>query len=278
MFPPELVALTRHDMVRALPPALFEQILTQHLYRYLDFTTKLELLVVNKTVLAIANGGVDLHLPDEMVFDAYKIYCDEAYHALFSADLIRQVHARTGLPPQLDERPYFLTQLRRLQESVEPQLRALVELLFVVCSETLISATLAEVPDDPRVDTAVRRSIRDHAADERRHHAYFAAFLKFLWYEMDSGQRRAMARLLPDLLLAFLRPDLPAIRCELAGYGFNRDQIEQILAEVYDDGTVNAYARDTSRQTMRYFAAVGVLEDQAACNRFAELGLLEEGR
>jgi hypothetical protein len=274
-FSPDLVPLAGHELVRSLPDEVFEQVLTQHLYRYLDFTTKLEHLVVNRTVLGIAHRTVGVELPDEMVFDAYKIYCDEAYHAVFSADLLRQVRARTGIVPKLTAEPYFTTRLRQLQDRLAPELRPLAELLFVVCSETLISATLAEVPNDPRVHAAVRETIRDHAQDEGRHHAYFASFLKYLWSQLDHAVRRELGPLLPDLVLAFLHPDRPAIREELLGYGLSRDDAEQVIAEVYDERTVREYARDTSRLTVRHFASVGVLEDPATRDRFEELGLLE---
>jgi hypothetical protein len=90
-FSPDLVPLAAHPLVRALPPRAFERVLIQHLYRYLDFTAKLEHLVVNRTVLGIAHDTIGVELPEAMRFDAYKIYCDEAFHALFSADLARQV-------------------------------------------------------------------------------------------------------------------------------------------------------------------------------------------
>lgn len=274
-FSPDLVPVARHELVRALPAELFEQVLTQHLYRYLDFTTRLEHLVVNRTVLGIAHRTVGVNLPEDMVFDAYKIYCDEAYHAVFSADLIRQVRARTGIVPRLPTEPYFMTRLRQIQEPLPTQLRSLVELLFVICSETLISATLADVPEDGRVHDAVRETIRDHAQDEGRHHAYFAVFLRQLWHQAGPGVRRAVGPLVPDLVFAFLNPDLPAVRAELLGYGLSRDDAEQVVAEVYDERTVREYARDTARLTMRHFAAVGALDDVATRDRAEELGLLE---
>lgn len=275
VFSPDLVPLAQHELVRALPPAVFDAVLTQHLYRYLHFTVWLEHLVVNRTVLGIAHGGCGVDLPDEMVLDAYKIYCDEAYHAVAAADLLRQVRDRTGIRSLATGRPYFATRLAEIQESVAPELRTLVELLFVICSETLISATLADVPDDGRVHAAVRETIRDHAQDEGRHHAYFAEFLRFLWGRLDRSVRRAAALVVPDLVLAFLRPDLPAMRTELRDYGLTTDATEQVLAEVFHPGVIDTHARATARHTVRHFASVGALDDPAARDRFAELGLLQ---
>jgi hypothetical protein len=274
LFSPEMVPLARHPLVRALPPATFQEVLTQHLYRYLDFTTKLEHLVVNRTVLSIAHGEVGFPVPDDMAFDAYKIYCDEAYHALAAADLLRQARAQSHVEPLLEPLPYFIQRLRVIQDGVGQGLEPLVELLFVVCAETLISASLAEIPDDPSVAIAVRETIRDHAHDEGRHHRYFAAFLRVLWPSLTSSVRRSMGILLPDLIDAFLRPDRRVLQAELAGYGFGRDDTEQILAEVFADDVMRASAASTAFHTVHHLASVGALDDPATRDRFALKGLL----
>ncbi|OUC79303.1 diiron oxygenase, partial [Streptomyces swartbergensis] len=237
-FSPDLVPVARHPLIAHLRPELFDAVLVQHLYRYLDFTAKLETLVVNRTALGIAQGSVGVGLPEEMRFDAYKIYCDEAYHALFSVDLMRQVRDTTGIAPVLPDQPYFLRRLEEIQQELPPQTRALAELLFVTVSETLISASLAELPVDSEIVPAVRETIRDHAADEGRHHVYFAAFLRYLWAALDPMARREAA-----LIAAFLQPDTDAVRAELLGYGLTRDDAEQVLAEVYDERTVAAHTR-----------------------------------
>jgi para-aminobenzoate N-oxygenase AurF len=259
-FSPELVPLARHELVRQLRPELFERLLVQHLYRYLDFTAKLEQVVVNRTALGIAHGTVGLALHPDMRFDAYRIYCDEAYHALFSADLMRQAERRTGIAPRLPVEPYFLTRLAQVQQD-HPQWRALAELVFVIVSETLISGSLGEVPDDPRVVPTVREVVRDHALDEGRHHAYFAVFLKELWAQSDRTELRMIGTLAPVMADAFLRPDLPALRAELVGYGLSRDEAEQVLAEVLPEGLIRKTARDAAQQTVHHFTRLGALDD-----------------
>jgi len=82
LFPPELVPIAGHPLTRGLPPHLFDEVLVQHTYRCLDFTAKLEHLVVNGAVLGIAHDTLGVRVHEDMRFDAYKIYCDEAYHAL----------------------------------------------------------------------------------------------------------------------------------------------------------------------------------------------------
>lgn len=274
LFPPELVPIARHPLVVALGADVRDQVLAQHLYRYLDFTAKLEHLVVNRTALAIAHGTVGVELPEEMRFDAYKIYCDEAYHALFSYDLARQARARSGIEPRLPAQPWFLRRLAEIQQTAPAELRPLVELLFVIVSETLISATLADVPADPDVAPAVRDAIRDHAIDEGRHHAYFAAFLRRLWGSLDRPTRRAAAVLVPRLVDAFLRPDVDAARAELLGYGMARDDVEHVLADVYAEPAMQAFTRGAAQHTVRLFAELGALDVAAADAEFRRYKLV----
>lgn len=274
-FSPELVPLARHETVNALRARLFEQILTQHLYRYLDFTMKLEQVVVNRTALGIAQGTVGLQLPDAMRLDAYRIYCDEAYHALFCADLMHQTARRTGITPRIGHTPYFLSRLARIQQDAGPELSALAELVFVIVSETLISGNLSEVPDDPRVVPTVVEVMRDHAVDEGRHHAYFAHFLKELWAQSSAAHRRALALFVPKMIDAFLRPDTAATKDELMGYGMSRDDAEHVVAEVYPEDLIRKTRRGAASQTVRYLARLGALDDPEVQEAFAQEELVQ---
>jgi hypothetical protein len=273
-FAPDLVPVAKHPFVKELPEQVFGELLIQHLYRYLHFTTKLEFLVVNRTVLGLAEGSVGLHLPEEMRFDAWKMYCDEAYHTLFSVDLRRQVAKQTGVVPMLPEEPFFLRRLRQILDELAPAERPLAELLFVIVSETLISASLAELPDSDGIVPAVRETIRDHASDEGRHHAYFAMLLRHLWAQLEGSERRLVGVLVPRLMDAFLRPDLVALGAELASYGMDSDAVEQTLAEVYSPEILNGHARATSRMTRRYFEAVGAFADPKARDELQSYGYL----
>lgn len=275
LFPEELVPIASHPLVRALGPDVLAEIQTRQMYRYLHFTAKLEYLVVNHVTLGIANGSIRVPIPEQMRFDAFKIYCDEAYHAYFSVDLIRQAEALTNLAaPKLDDDPYFLERLRTMQAQHEPRLAGLIELAFTIVSETLISATLTDVARGERVDPAVTDTVRDHAVDEGRHHAYFASYLKFLWATLDTGERDFVARLFPKLIDVFLDPDRPSIAAELAAYRMPNDQIQQVLADVFSEELCHAYNKATSSKLLTYLQELDVFDNAAAYDSAAELGLL----
>ncbi|MFG2349684.1 diiron oxygenase [Streptomyces phaeochromogenes] len=273
-FAPELVPLARHSLITELRPELFDQVLIRQLLRYLHFTTVLENLVVNRTVLGIANGSIGVAVPDEMRLDAYKVYCDEAYHTLFSADLAQQVQQATRMRSEELSEPFFLRRLRELLEEAPDDLAPLVEILFVVVSETLISAQLSEIPSSKQLIPAVRDVVRDHAVDEGRHHAYFAIFLRFLWGSLDAAQRRSAALYVPRLIRMFIDPDETSVHAELLSYGLSRDDAHRVVGELFPEEIVAAHARSTARQTVRYFADLDVMDDGEIHEEFLKYGLL----
>lgn len=283
LFPIDLVPVAGHPLVQGLGPDVLAEITTRQMYRYLHFTAKLEYLVVNHVALGIANGDIKVPIPEEMRFDAFRIYCDEAYHAYFSVDLMRQAEEITGLTaPTADEEPYFITRLRALQGQHETKLSGLIEIAFTIVSETLITATLNDVArGDGLVDPAVTETVRDHSLDEGRHHAYFASYLTYLWSSLDSRERQFVGRLFPQLIQIFLDPDRHSIAAELASYRMPADDIQQVIAEVFSDEIRSAYNRATSARLISYLRELGVFEDEAVVEMSYRLGLAvdtSEGR
>lgn len=272
LFPADLVPVAGHPLVRRLRPELRRQLLTQQLHRYLGFTAQLEYLVVNHVVLGIAHGSIEVPVPDEMRFDALRIYTDEAYHALFSVDLGRQVTALTGVAPR-GGRPFFLTRLDGLKAR-HPSRSGLVDLLFTIVSETLISATLTDVARSSAVEPSVADLVRDHAVDEGRHHAYFAQYLRHLWAALDADERRFAACLFPELIDVFLRPDTADVGEELLGYGLSRDDVEEVLADTFDEQVQAAYSRATAARLLGYLDEIGVLDDPRALDLARERDLV----
>jgi P-aminobenzoate N-oxygenase AurF len=274
-FAPGLVPVARHPRVVALGPAAIRRVLIEHLHTHLVFTERLEHDCVNATLRRIARGRVGVEVSPQMRLDAYRLYCDEAYHALFSADLALQVEAATGIGPRDAEPPAFLRHLRRIRGAQPPARRHLADMLFVVVSETLISGTLRESWRDRRVVPAVREVLGDHAEDEEHHHVYFTAFFELLWPRLTPAERTSLGRLLPGFIRGFLSPDRPAIEAVLVRCGVDPADTAQVLAESYPEETVLADMREASRVTRRLFARNGVLDDPAIADAFAAAGLLE---
>lgn len=273
-FPPELVPLAQHPTIVNLGPSVVRRIVIQHLYTYLDFTTRLEHDVVNSVAHRIAHEKIGFAVPREMLFDAYKLYCDEAYHALFSVDLKLQVAAATGVNPLPVNTPSFLQRLHILQESVPRDLQPLAEVFFTIVSETLISATLAQIPRDRRVVSVVREVVADHAEDEGRHHAYFSSLLQVLWPQLTPQQQQIIGPLLPEFILGFLEPDYSSAERTLTNLDLSPRSIQQILQESYVPEQVLTHARMAASATLRLFERNGVFHEPHTAEAFFKRGLI----
>lgn len=274
-FPPELVPVSRHSMVSALGDEALREILVQRLYTYLSFTAHLEHDVVNEVTKVIAQRKSGVIFPWEMVFDAHKIYCDEAYHALFSVDLAHQIEVATGVQPHIIDQPRCLIRLQEIVATVPQDLRQLAAIFFTIVSETLITSILSDIPKDKRVMQTVREVIADHAEDEGRHHAYFAKVLEFLWPLLGERERREIGPLLPQFIHAFLEPDYEAVACELAGQGLTSEEVGQIIYESYPQAQLLAGIKSGAQATIRHFQRNGLLEDPRIMDAFQSAGLVD---
>jgi hypothetical protein len=256
-----LVPFANHAIVAERGKEFVGAALAHHLCNYLEFTETLEHEVVNKVVYGIARDRFGLSLPHQMQADAWNIYVDESYHAKFSADLVRDVVAATGILPMHEQEPEFLAKLSEIMNGVEERDRPLAKLLFAVVSETLITGTLVQVPRDAMVVSAVRNSISDHAHDECKHHAYFASLLRHVWPQLSFRQRRVFGPLLPEFIRGFLTPDLRAVHGALSALGLELGEAEIICDDSYPAQQITKAINEASRATRRLFAEVGVFDE-----------------
>ncbi len=274
-FPEELIPHLSHPLIKAEDHQLRRYLTAQHLYQWLQFTTHFEISVVNRATQRIADGTSGVHLPAEARLTAYRIIVDECYHSLYSADVTEQLRARSGI----DVLPYdFAPFLQRLDDvgSQAHEHRTLLQLLQVVVFETLITSLLRDIPGDEGVMTVVRDIVRDHAADEGRHHDFFASFFTHLWGQLDPATRQRMATYLPSLIVRSLQPAMPPIHAALRQAGIDEPAARRIAAESYDRDSTLAVIRTTSAKTIRLFTEHGILDMPGVSEQFADAGLLTD--
>jgi hypothetical protein len=274
LFTRGLIPYLAHPHVQALEPRVADAIIARHTYNYFAFTAHFETRVVNRATELIANGRLDTPTAPDLRFDAYKIYCDEAYHALYSFDVIRQLEMSTGIAALTYHFDPVLAALDAAAAQSLPHSGTLPQLLQVVVFETLVTTLLAELPNDPDLVGLVRCTVRDHARDEGRHHAYFSQFFRELWTGLDEPTRRQAAVALPRLIALSLRPTLQAVAGTLQAAGLSRGQASEVLADVYPDDEIRRTARQQSVQSVRLFRAAGVLDLPEAQAAFHEEGLI----
>ncbi|MEH1098505.1 diiron oxygenase [Micromonospora sp. CPCC 205561] len=270
-FPDHLIPHLGHPLVRAAPEELRRYLSAQHLYQWLNFTAEFEVAVVMRATQQIADGRSGVPLARELRRDAMRICVDERYHALYSVDVVDLIEDSTGIPPLPYDFTPFLAHLDGVGDSY-PEHRELVQLLQVVVFETLITSLIEDVPKDSEVMTVVRDTVRDHAEDERRHHAYFAVFFKELWAQLGRSERELVSRLLPEVIIRSLQPATQSARAALGVTGFSPAQTDQIVAESFDRTSVMAGIVVASAKTVALLERCGVLDLPGARERFQNAG------
>ena len=273
-FSPALVPIIRHPLIEKLGPEVQRNFLIYHLYSYLDFTTTFEVEVVNREAKRIALGKASIDLPGEMLFDAYKIYCDEGYHSLYSLDVRRQVEAATGIKALPYNFGHFLRRLNKAREVVPSHLRPISQLLTVIVFETSISATLNKIPKDQQVVTTVRQVVADHADDEARHHAYFSSLFDVLWPQLSQRQKTILGPILPHFIIKMLEPDYATIRRRLEVFDLRPEEIDQVIAESYPWPEVLAGVRKTAGAVLRLVERNGLFENPQTREAFQSSELI----
>jgi hypothetical protein len=272
-FPEELVPHLAHPLVDPDDHLLRRYLTAQHCYQWLRFTMHFEVAVVCRATQQIADGSTGLSLTDDTRMDAYKIIIDEGYHSLYSLDVQHQLEKRSGIDALAYDFGPFIKGLDAVGEDM-PDHRLLVQLLQVVVFETLVTSILSDIPKDEGVIDLVRDTVRDHAIDEGRHHAYFSAFFKHLWGQLDRPTRQFVAESLPDLVIRSLQPATAPAHAALLASGFGQDKARQIVAESFAPDIVLAGIRHSAAKTLRLFAEVGVLDLPGSRERFFAKGLL----
>jgi hypothetical protein len=274
-FPPELAPVLGHPLLQSLSQEQTNEILVHHLYRYLDFTEVLELRVVNVVASEIALSKMGLALPDIMQEEAFDLVTDESYHAKMSNDVKRQVSKKSNFPLLDFGTPNFLRRLRTVQSNLPTNLVPLSEMLFTVVSETLISSTLNEIPRDERLDSGIREMVADHARDELCHKAYFSKFFRHIWPRLTPTEKSIAGQFLPGFIVAFIEPDVAAIRTGMERFSFSRDDLDLLMAETYPEQGCNCAIRQAAQCTLRLFESEGVFDDRRTADQFRTVGLID---
>ncbi len=276
-FPPALVPYAAHPLVRALNAEAQQALVARHLFQYLGFTTHFETQVVNRATERIASGRSGIDTTADTRLDAYRIYCDEGYHALYSFDVIKQISDASGIEPVPYDFAPFRERLDAVGAAALPDEPALAQLLQVVVFETLVTAILNDVPKDRRVLTVVREIVRDHARDEGWHHAFFSWLFRELWAQQPPTLRVRIARCLPELIRSSLLPDLRPVRAALGATGLTPTQVEEVVRDSYSRVEVEKGMRAAARHALWLFEETGVLGVDGGREAFHAAGLLLDG-
>jgi hypothetical protein len=277
-FPQDLIPYLTHDAVRSLPPARLRELTIRHLYQFLLSTTHLEMRIVNRAAERIANNRVGLQLPLSVRLDAFKVYCDEGYHALYSLDLADQIAAATQIPLPLWDYGACVDRLEDTRNHRLPDQPVLAELLQVIIFETLITAALNELPNNATVITTVRELMHDHARDEGRHHRFFSALFHELWAHLEPSLRVRVVQVIPVLIHDCLGWDIEPVRSSLMLAGLDEPTVDLVIHDCYGGNTGAQRSGEIARGTIKMCESAGVFDIPGSREAFAAYRLDEPVR
>ena len=196
-------------------------------------------------------------LPEELRLDAHRIYTDKAYHALFSFELMSNITKNEEIRQHCQARsPAFLERLHKITNGEVPEKRAVWELFFAIVSEMLITSTLRDARDHPKIDNGIILMIDDHARDEARHHVFYKRIFEIVWPQLSRDNKELVVQSLPMLILAYTMPDESAIKSELLSIGLSCDQSEEIYSDTYSYEKISAYTKECRQGVYDAFSII----------------------
>lgn len=262
-YPEALVPLLGHPRVVAAGAGVARSLSALQLLGYLRFTVELESGPVRRVMARLCDADYLPERSDWLKSEARCIADEEIAHeqihreALAHFTVLTRVELNAGVVvPEVA--PAFLSRLEGLSQGHSSAERDFIELLFVCISETLITSELRSIARDAQVNGQVRALARAHADDESRHSAYFHRFFAECWQGFGSEQRRLGARLLPQLLRAYLDPDRELMLSNLRDSGANVEEPEGVLNEVCEARAVRERMLRAAKPTLRMFKLASV--------------------
>jgi len=211
-------------------------VLAATLLAYLDFTVTLESECIGPTCRDLALGKIGAVYDADLVRDALRVGCDEAFHALLCEQLADYVLRSSGVPrPRVGEHHYLHRVRELLAHTVGPT-REQFAFCAAVVAETVITKSLSHDWQNADLRPEVRSFLQEHYRDEARHTVFFTQCLRVAWPQWPAAVRAAIAAVWSDLLSAFTGVDFETAAATLVAAGFSPDEACRIVAESCADG------------------------------------------
>lgn len=232
---------------------------------YLDFTIQLESTCIGPVCTDIGLGRLGAAYCEDLVRDAFRVQCDEAFHSLLCEELARHVVAGTGLPRRRFGTHRFLARARELRQELAGRVDPVwFDFCTAVVAETVITKTLLKDWEEDGLRSGVRQLLLNHYRDEVRHCAYFTQALRIVWPQWPDSVREAITPCWSELILAFIGPDPDIALAALEMAGFPEHEARTIAAECQKHSEAAADQRASYAMTMNALRTIGVLPQVGA--------------
>lgn len=274
-----LVPILRHRSLAGLAPEQRMALRRMAFLRFMNFTHKLELVVVNTVTANIALENYGFRLPQTMLLDAHRIYVDEAYHALVAYNAMAAAAKRLEGQAIEQAPPPFMSYFLSIGADGRDNRSALLQVFFVIVSEMLITTTLKDAHRHHDMGSSVGALLHDHAVDESRHHAFYKSFLDVIWEQLSDADQGIALDAIPEMIRAYCCPDVSMMTRELESIGIGRAATQSILAETYAEPDIAQFAIGTSRSLVAMlFGLVNSSQADRLQHALNRQGLLEMER
>lgn len=255
-FRPELVPLLNAAEFKDAGFDVVRELQVLQLSRYLYNTETMETTIINPALLAVQ----DLQVSKTSKVNGFKIYTDEAYHALMSAEVRDKLHQETGVAesalPKSEKQKEVLREIAQLPVEVQN-----IALVFVAAiNETLISANLSQATDTNLVP-AIRAMIAHHAEDEAVHHVYFSDLFCEIWSALDREIHETVAPVMVKAMYSFLENDVDSIQMDLYRFGYNERDAARVAQAAMGGSADLRQPLDGTIRMLRRVGALNILKN-----------------
>ncbi|MDM8355429.1 diiron oxygenase [Pandoraea communis] len=249
-----LMPYAMHPTVCERGQAARQQLSALRLADYLNKTERVELHIVNRAIEQMLDvPGIASVSRDDLL----AIYTDEGFHTWMMERFRRHLQHHTGYV--LGQGPSSsVVRVLALCETTPETHRAMSIVAAASVTETLITGTLRQAGACDDVYPPVRTLLSDHASDEMRHQAAFVRFASEWVPSLSADERRFLEALLPDLMMAFLAPELPAWRDHLCAIGLDAAQADLVIRESTDPLEVGVQMMEAALVPRRLFERLGL--------------------
>lgn len=272
-FVPAATPWLADEAVHCHGDAVRQAILARYLVMFLDYTTELETRIVNRAITTIAHDRIGLGLSPALKLTGLKLYADEAYHAVMSAEVANQVSAIYGIANRevASER---VRNIRALVNTVEPVHTELAWFVVGFVSETVITKEFLKI-SKATVYAPVYRMLRDHLEDELKHSLYFSHLFTIVWQGASDAQKTFMSGFIVQAIYEFFRLHETWLFENLKCVGVDAASAWLIHERQQGHAPHRARARAGCTATITAMKRSGFFKDPMNVKRFAEAGLIE---
>jgi hypothetical protein len=257
-----LMPYAMHSLVCERGQVARQQLSALRLSDYLNKTERVELHIVNRAVEQMLDiPGMTSVSRDDLL----AIYTDEGFHTWMMERFRGHLLRHTGYALKQGA-SLSVVRVLALCEAVPAKRRGVSIVAAASVTETLITGTLRRAGACDDIYPPVRVLLAEHAADEMRHQAAFVRFVSEWVPSLSPDERAFLDALLPDLMMAFLAPELPAWREHLCSIGLDAAEADLVIHESIDPLEVGVQMMEAALVPRRLFERLGM----SCAERFAQ--------